>query len=221
MDGKAVKPTVVESLMLLSGQRFDVRVRWSREPGLYWLRATAYHHHGKMAGMQGKTGAMLIRYKGVDPALRPTVSPSSHKILSHSLVQPTLKPLMPQPPPRATRQMVTLMDRRIIPGVGLRWFVGNVTLQMPNVPLLIAAHFRQPYPHTSVVRMTRGEVVDVILTNLGNSSGPHPWHFHGHEVWLLGMGVDKGTYKGEPLNEADPPLCDVFEVRRLCSVSFV
>jgi iron transport multicopper oxidase len=215
MDGKAVKPRMVVSLMLLSGQRFDVRVVWNRSPGAYWLRATAYHHHGKMAGMQGKTGSVLLRYKGVDPLLKPTTSSSSHKILSHSLVQPTLKPLVATPPPRPTRTLTMQMDRKIIPGVGLRWFVGNLTLQMPNVPLLIAAHFRQPYPHTSVTRMTRGEVVDVILVNLGNSSGPHPWHFHGHEVWLLGMGVDAGTYKGEPLNEVDPPLCDIFEVGSL------
>ncbi len=212
MDGKNVKPTLVQSVMVLTGQRFDIRVRWDQEPGAYWLRATAYHHHGKMAGMQGKVGAMLIRYVGVDASVQPLTGPTAHTILSHSLVQPTLKPLIARPPPAATRQLSLGMERRIRPGIGLRWFIGNVTLTMPSVPLLIAAHYKQPFPQESVVRMERGEVVDVILTNLGNTSGPHPWHLHGHEMWLLGMGVDKGEYKGEPLNELDPPLCDVFEV---------
>lgn len=63
MDGKSVAPKTVDSFLLLTGQRIDVMIEAVQPLGIYLLRASAYHHHGKMAGMKGKTGTMAIRYK--------------------------------------------------------------------------------------------------------------------------------------------------------------
>lgn len=83
MDGKSVVPTTVSSFMLLTGQRIDITVKVSlhfffcffvscnvsinaqadQETNVYFLRASAYHHHGLMPGMKGKTGTMIIRYR--------------------------------------------------------------------------------------------------------------------------------------------------------------
>lgn len=63
MDGKSVAAKSVTSFLLLTGQRMDVTINADQPLGIYWLRASAYHHHGKMAGMKGKTGTMAIRYK--------------------------------------------------------------------------------------------------------------------------------------------------------------
>lgn len=57
-----------------------------------------------------------------------------------------------------------------------------------------------------------GEVVDFILNNVGDETGPHPWHPHGHEAWFLGSAADVGAYSGQALQTARAPLCDVFTV---------
>lgn len=59
----------------------------------------------------------------------------------------------------------------MIPDVGLRWFMSNLSLSMPSSPILIDAHFKQRYSDKSVVRASRGEVIDVVINNLGESSG--------------------------------------------------
>ncbi len=112
MDGKDVVPKVVDSFMLLTGQRLDVLVTANQPSGLYMLRASAYHHHGKMAGMKGKTGTLMIRYKdfkGDDWNM-----PKEHMIMDHSLVQLSLTPLKPRPPPPRTRLVVLDLDRQVI-----------------------------------------------------------------------------------------------------------
>ncbi len=55
----------------------------------------------------------------------------------------------------------------------------------------------QSYSEKSIVRAHRGEVIDFVINNPGDSSGPHPFHMHGHEAWLMGAGVN--TVKDRPI----------------------
>merc|ERR1712137_1055625 len=166
--------------------------------------------------MAGPSESLLLRYKGVDEAVHPAGERRTKHILSHALVQPTLHPRVANPPPAATRRLVMDFQRHMVPEVGLRWFVGNLTLRMPDEPLLAAAHFRRPFQKASVLELHRGEVVDVIFNNVGSETGPHPFHLHGHEMWYLGVGKEKGAFDATRhehlLNTQNPPLMDVFEV---------
>ena len=166
--------------------------------------------------MAGPVGTMLLRYKKADASVQPSVPRGSKKILSHKLIQPTLKPHPPAPPPPLTRRIVLTMDRHIIPEVGLRWFVGNMTLVMPDEPLLSPAHYKRSYEKTSVLHVKRNEVIDFVFNNIGTETGPHPFHLHGHQMWYLGVGTEAGLWNTTrdvaKLNIHDPPLCDVFEI---------
>lgn len=66
------------------------------------------------------------------------------------------------------------------------------------------------------MNFTRGEVIDFVINNVGNATGPHPWHAHGHTAWLLGYKSDAGAFDeakhAKLLNEKNPPMCDVFPV---------
>lgn len=106
------------------------------------------------------------------------------------------------------------MDRKTFPDMGLRWHLNGGALGMPSTPLLSLAYARGPVHLPYVIRLERDQVVDFIINNVGQSTGPHPWHPHGHEAWFLGSGVDEGAYKGQPLATSDqrPPKCDVFTV---------
>jgi hypothetical protein len=57
--------------------------------------------------------------------------------------------------------------------------MSNLSLSMPCSPLLIDAHFKQRFSEKSVVRATRGEVLDVIINNPGEASG---WFRNGEET---------------------------------------
>lgn len=214
MDGKEVKPFQIETLLIEAGQRFDVLVPLNQSLALgssHWLLATAYHHHGAMPGMQGHTGRAIFRYSG-DSTNAPSDLPDPH-IMKHALLQPLLRPNVVRSVPRATRRMVMNLSRKLVPNVGYRWHINNETMRMPKSPLLLDAYYRRPYDGEGIVFLNRGEVVDFVFNNVGHTSGPHPWHPHGHAVWLLGTGVDKGAFNDtEKLNEVDPPLCDVFIV---------
>ena len=124
----------MKSIMLLTGQRIDIVVHCNQKKDAYYLRAVAYHHHGKMPGMAGKMGLLTLRYKGVEKDRNPSTNRNEKDIISHKLVQPYMKPLRPLPPPiEATRTLELDLVRHTVPNVGLRWFVGNVTLRMPQV----------------------------------------------------------------------------------------
>ena len=42
-DGQTVVPVTVDKVVMLQGERFDVRVRTDR-PGNYWIRVRAFRH---------------------------------------------------------------------------------------------------------------------------------------------------------------------------------
>lgn len=68
---------------------------------------------------------------------------------------------------------------------------------------------------TSVIRLTRGQVVEFVLQNvraLNGAAEVHPWHLHGHSFWVVGRG--DGNYDEErdvpTYNLENPVLRDTF-----------
>ena len=58
---------------------------------------------------------------------------------------------------------------------------------------------------THVIRLRKGEVVEVVLQNtraLGGAAEIHPWHLHLHNFWVLGYG-DVGEIWHEKVNYGD------------------
>ena len=68
----------------------------------------------------------------------------------------------------------------------------------------------QPSLGTLVVKLPLGAVVDVLLLNGPSLNGvyeQHPWHKHGGEFWVLGMGVGLESAPCAPpaVNASHPP----------------
>lgn len=162
--------------------------------------------------MHGVNGSAILRYDGAptdtDPPPPPMImeAPEAHKM------PPLPAPVGAATPPPATRQIVLNITRKSIPNVGLRWHINNGSLAMPSTPLLAQLYARAPVSADYAIRIERGEVVDFVLNNVGDSTGPHPWHPHGHEAWFMGSAADVGGYAGQALNETRAPKCDVFMV---------
>ena len=66
------------------------------------------------------------------------------------------------------------------------YFDGNIVLPQPYSPL----HRTPTSPNVTLATYTLdldlNEVVEVVMVSY--SSQQHPWHIHGHDVWLMGAG---------------------------------
>eukprot|EP00899_Mesostigma_viride_P000838 jgi/Mesvir1/10755/Mv13824-RA.1 len=69
----------------------------------------------------------------------------------------------------------------------------------------------------SLIHLNYGDVVEVVIQNTPALNGvheQHPWHLHGHHMYVMGFG--QGNYKASvddaSFNTVDPPLQDTFSL---------
>lgn len=78
-----------------------------------------------------------------------------------------------------------------------------------NSPLLLLAKTGNTsfpdHPERNIYNVGTSSSVRIILNN--NSPTSHPWHFHGHEVYILGAGT--GRWNGQIVNPSNPARRDV------------
>jgi len=55
-------------------------------------------------------------------------------------------------------------------------------------------------PSTLILKNNQIQTVDLVVNNLDN--GPHPFHLHGHQFWIMGTG--NGTYANQVLAPTNP-----------------
>lgn len=111
------------------------------------------------------------------------------------------EPLSRASPPAATRKVYLNMSFYDTPAVnGTNWgHFNNISMQTPDgggplAPSMLEKSFAGTLPanknfgyHTITVQ--EGDVVDMVINNLGG--GQHPMHLHGHWMWIMARGQPK------------------------------
>lgn len=218
MDWVPIKPYTTESLFLTIGQRYEVIVEANQKPGNYWLRATpqitcgppnpkTYDVRGiiryKNSKKRGEPNSTPVTTANVDvcadedavnlvPHVALQVGASSH-VSNHSI---TFKPLdKPGPPARRWH-------------VNGGYYTPNTTL--PTLKRTLDDPTQVMPKELSTTELNERDTWTYFIIH-STLPIPHPFHFHGHDFYILDSG--KGAYNQEIPPELltlnNPPRRDV------------
>ena len=193
-DGHYVKPFVVDSLSIYSGETYSVLIKADQDPNRnYWLASNVV---SRQPGTP--TGTAVLSYLG-DPRSPPPTPPPAGRAWNDTMyrfqqsVATVAHPAhVEPPPPRADRTILLLNTQNKIDG-RIKWALNNVSFRLPHTPYLVAmksgllgAFDQRPPPETyehrgydvyavqenpnattsdGLYRLRFGSVVDVVLQN--------------------------------------------------------
>lgn len=224
-DSNYVEPFVVEDLNVYPGETYSVLITANQNPSRnYWI---AVNVRGSGAS-KTPTGRAILRYIPNPPSMLPPFTPPKGPLwndtaytLNQAKQYRGRGHVMP-PPLTPHKRIVLLSTHNRINGY-IRWAINNISSVRPQTPYLIAVKYglnkafdRFPAPENysitesnsnarygnPVYRLEFNSTVDVILQNgkkLDGTSEIHPWHFHGHDFWVLAQG--NGTF--DPLKDTE------------------
>ena len=198
------------------GQRMDVLVYGSGKEGeSYWMRSVIQ----QCSGAKNPVALAVVHYPGSDQTLAPTTEAWADDLppcqdLDASFLVP-FHPSTPQPPaesytvniafgPNATGHWLWTMN-----GVSFRGDYDAPTLLMTKA----ARNTSQPYPfppyYNAYTTNPANDTTQVVMFHLNNTVPvAHPFHFHGHNMYLLSQG--EGPWNGSVTSSPNPPRRDVF-----------
>lgn len=180
-DGNRITPTTVDSILMYSGERYDVIVQANQVPDNYWLRAELPNgSNGVQAIVSYSTAPVALPASlPADPANMTTFSLMSATSLEYNV-------------PSYTKEVVVDVAK-VTPdplNPGERWTMNGITFQFPNQPLFQS--LEGTTANTYTVDLMMADVVLLILNNL-DPHDAHPFHLHGHSFWVVGMGSNYST----------------------------
>ncbi|ETN46284.1 uncharacterized protein HMPREF1541_00468 [Cyphellophora europaea CBS 101466] len=210
-DYVAVQPYDTKIVTLGVGQRTDVIVTANGKPtSSYWMRSniTCFEAHQPQA-------LGMIYYESVDTDLAPTSSPwpnSGPGCANDALEKtvPAYPMAVPQPEKTIALDMTTTPDARGI----WRWYVNNSTFygnhSSPVLNLAASGAAASAYqPTWNVYDMETARSYRFISYN--RTPGPHPLHLHGHNMYVLAIGVGS-AWDGKIVRPENPVRRDVVMV---------
>jgi iron transport multicopper oxidase len=227
VDGNEVRPIEVDEIWVYVAQRYDVIIRATGGSGTasgggtgsgsgtatgnatggYWIRGRTFR---EADGTFGEVVAALCYDAGTSGC-----APTSHHTTPKRVLRDDshLVPASGHAPPAfPTRRVeVELLCLRA------RWacFINGTAFEMPPRPALLTAFEggdpAMGNPRTTHVRVAYGEVVDLVIDNVGTQE--HPFHLHGNHFWVLGRGAGRfgPSHEGE-LNTRNPVKRDTVQV---------
>jgi len=200
------------------GQRLDVLVYGNGQPGQsYWMRSTIQG----CSGANNPIALAVVYYPDADKTKAPTSEPWTDDLppcqdLDSSFLVPFF-PETPQPPaeaynvdinfgPNATGHWLWTMN-----GVSFRGDYDVPTLLMTKAVRSTGQPFNFA-PFYNVFTTNPGnDTTQVVLFHFNNEVPvAHPFHFHGHNMYLLAQG--DGAWNGSITSNPNPARRDVFMV---------
>ncbi|PAN12114.1 hypothetical protein PAHAL_2G243700 [Panicum hallii] len=194
-DGHYVKPFIVDSLSIYSGETYSVLIKADHQDPTrnYWLTSNVV---SRQPGTP--TGTAVLSYLGAPRGPPPTPPPAGRAWndtmyrFQQSVATVAHPAHVEPPPPRADRTILLLNTQNKIDG-RIKWALNNVSFTLPHTPYLVAmkngllgAFDQRPPPETyahqtydiyavqknpntttsnGLYRLRFGSVVDVVLQN--------------------------------------------------------
>lgn len=196
-DGVLTKPQQVDSLIIDVGERYDVIVNADEPAADYWIRAQTLEENKENSVLA------VLRYTGASQELVRTRAK-----WGVSLRLGDLKPYAARKIEAPTTTKLLVLSGSMMP---YKWLVNGQLFELPKEPLTI--DWNPPDPPVTQMKLSKGDVVRVVINNLSRMS--HPFHLHGHYFHVLGLSAtDAGEYSGQALNEHDPIQKDTLSIPR-------
>ncbi|KAL8924910.1 MAG: hypothetical protein Q9208_003793 [Pyrenodesmia sp. 3 TL-2023] len=205
-DFVPVQPYNTTVVTVAVGQRTDVLVKATGKPtDMVWMRsklaqgpcteasrnplalAVIYYEQANTTGARSPNSTAHVD----------TTDPCSNDDLAKQV------PAMKQTPGDPATTITMNVSLTINSTDNLLWLINNQTFRgdynKPSLLLAKAGNTSFP-PERNMYNIGTAKSVRVIIKNAIPTS--HPWHFHGHEVFILAAG--KGTWDGTIVNPSNP-----------------
>jgi FtsP/CotA-like multicopper oxidase with cupredoxin domain len=212
-DFVPIEPYETDSVILASGQRYDVVVEANQAVGAYWLRAiyqTACNNNDN----DNKDNILgIIRYDGTDTIADPTTTVNPN--ITNSCGDEPYASLVPW-------LSQTVGDSTVEDSFAVQWYyeldlVYHWTLHTKNLmvnwsdPTLLDINkgvTTFPSESNVVTVSSTGQWVYWILQDLTLVDAFHPMHLHGHDFYVLAQGEGLYVPGLVKLNTENPPRRD-------------
>ncbi|KAI7832414.1 Cupredoxin [Gamsiella multidivaricata] len=209
-DGVDMQPVIVQRIPIHVAQRYSVLVHANQSVGNYWVRATMNTEcfNAPNPALDEHIKA-IIHYAGA-----PTIQQADSVDWGASGWSPTcvdlslemLKPYFAQPAPNATVQIHIATSFQTVRSdhVNLGYVNGTSWTPLMNDTTLYQAQKSITAYDASqlVVTLNSTGVVELVINNY--DEGAHPFHFHGHNFYVLGWGGGNYIPGKSPLELTNP-----------------
>lgn len=183
-DGQNVRPVTVDSIDILSGQRYSVVLNADQPVDNYWIRALPNSgNYNLSTGYVDGTNSGILRYVGAD-IVDPTTIALDDPV---QLDETTLHPLVPIPVPGlpysggADVNINLALDFNVD---AWRFYINGISFDPPTIPVLLQILSGEQLaqnllPQGMVYSIPKNSSVEISIPG-GVISSPHPFHLHGH-----------------------------------------
>ncbi|KAI1318994.1 hypothetical protein EDD11_005192 [Mortierella claussenii] len=209
-DGVDMQPVDVQRIPIHVAQRYSVLVRANQAVNNYWVRATmntnCFNQPNDALDEHIKA---IVRYEGA-PITQDVNSVdwavSGWSSVCLDLTLDMLKPYFAEPAPAAdTSLLLTMSFQTITPDHINRGYVNHTswTPLMNDATVFQAQRGIQAFDASQqIVTLNSTGVVELVLNNY--DEGSHPFHFHGHNFYVLGWGQGNYVPGKSPLELTNP-----------------
>ncbi|CAL1710152.1 unnamed protein product [Somion occarium] len=201
VDGVNTQSLTVDSIQIFAGQRYSFVMQANQPVGNYWIRAKP--NIGNTTFLGGLNSAIL-RYLGAPDAEPTTVQTPSNT----PLIESNLRPLVYTPVPgKAVPGGADIVKNLALGFTAGRFTINGASFTPPTVPVLLqilsGAHTAQDLlPAGSVIELEQDKVVEISFPPGNAVGGPHPFHLHGHNFWVVrSAGTDKYNFNDAPIRD--------------------
>ncbi|KAI8611839.1 Cupredoxin [Chytriomyces sp. MP71] len=243
VDGVNVQPYTVSVMTLNVAQRYSILINANAPKGNYFIHANSYHMDPWISldpatlnqSVKDFTPEVkgILNYKGVNPSDPPS-SGHGQPTKGMNLVDTNLKPIdAPHCPYQATNVQAFLFEfkfdsrdgdtyQKAYPVVrSLRNSTWNTLVNSSYVPpvhdpVLLGlhskgSHYTSARTTDNVIFIQTNQVIDIVIRN--DDGGEHPFHIHGHNFWVMAVGVTNSlTHIPRTYTDSNPLLRDVVTV---------
>ncbi|KAF2167002.1 multicopper oxidase [Zasmidium cellare ATCC 36951] len=214
-DFVEVKPYQVDVVTLAVGQRADIIVEGTGNPGdSFWMRSDI----SKFCSFTNQPHALAaIYYEDADTSSTPqsTATPYQDNNCANDALQLT-EPLFQRAPP-SQPSITTHIDMEFQPNATgqMVWMMNNQSFRADyNQPILLLANAGNTsypdQPEWNVYNYGNAVSVRLILTSIAPLH--HPMHLHGHNFWVLAEGY--GEWDGTIVRPENPQYRDTHQMER-------
>ncbi|ETW84966.1 laccase [Heterobasidion irregulare TC 32-1] len=183
-DGSNTEPLDVDSVTILTGQRYSVVVAANQPVDNYWIRAQPAST--AIQGFDGGRNSAILRYRGA-----PSTDPNTTFVDATSpMVETNLHALdNPSAPGQHVPGGADINYTLDVSFSGGSFTVNGTSFEAPSVPVLlqIMSGAKQPsdlLPKGSIYGLEPNKSVELVIPG-GVLGGPHPVHLHGHSFSVV------------------------------------
>ncbi|KAG1849287.1 laccase [Suillus subalutaceus] len=191
VDGHYVKPLIVDSIQIYTGQRYSFILETDQTVDNYWVHANPD---------LGTNATAILRYAGspnADPKNRTTLN-------SVALNETNLHPLSP-----VSSRLLGEPDVKLDLVLGsnkttFTFSINGVQYTPPSVPVLLqilsgAMTAADLAPNGTVYVLPRNKVIEITFNTNISSGDPHPFHLHGHSFIVVRSAGSSGYNYVDPV----------------------